>query len=795
MKRISHYEIVGEAGRGGMATVFLAEDTRIKRQVVIKVLPAYFMHDKQFRDRFLQEARVLVTLSHPNIVPVYEFGEEVDQPYLVMRYMSGGTLGERIERGPLDIDEAVEILKPIASALDYAHGKGIVHRDMKPGNILFDESGAAYLADFGIVKLAEATRSFTGSAIIGTPAYMSPEQVKGGQDIDGRSDVYSLGVILYEMLTGEVPYQGDTPTQQLMKHVLEPPPSIRQVRSDIPAEIEAVLLKALAKEPVDRYPTAAAFVTALANPQGSSSPETYIAPATAIAGIGAGAPNETAPPATNVLDYEYEPLPGMKRGGRSTNRLAIGAIAAMLLLLIAGVAYTLTRTDPDPPLPGPTETPTAAPDEGDPAGTALARQTAAAELAVTQTAVAELKITQTAEAVAIATAKALGDDDEDGLANQQEEEEYGTNPNKSDSDSDGLDDRAEVNGPTDPLQADTDGDGLLDGQEVNQYQTDPINADTDGDGLSDGEELSEHKTDPKNRDTDRDGDSDGDEIIAGTNPGKPQPPTLTPTHTPESPTLAPTSPPEPPTLTPTSPPPPAAGPDWRQLGSTVLGKPIQVAEFGTGPNRVVLIGGIHAGAAPASVTIGENLVSHFTNNPGELPGGVTVYVVPSLNKDSAYAPGEWAGRINANDVDLNRNWDCNWVRDAAWRGSTIGGSGGSAPFSEPETKALRDFLLQTDPDIVIVWGARVQGGLVSPGKCGSLSSTTQTAGAQAGIYASAAGYPVADYQNETGQVINGDLTDWLERSGIPAFSVLLDQYENPDWTNTLKGVRAILNSQ
>lgn len=267
MDRVGRYELVSELARGGMATVYLAHDPRFNRQVAIKILPRAFTHDAQFMGRFHQEAEAVASLEHQYVVPVYDFGEEDGQPYLVMRYMAGGSLSQRIRRGPMPVREALRVLRPIAEALDYAHTRGIVHRDVKPANILFDSSGGAYLSDFGIAKLSEATSSFTGNASIGTPAYMSPEQIRGGAPIDGRSDIYSLAITLYEMLAGEVPYKGETTTQQMMKHILEPVPRITQASPNIAPGIELVLMKALAKSPGDRFTTAAAFVEALANPE------------------------------------------------------------------------------------------------------------------------------------------------------------------------------------------------------------------------------------------------------------------------------------------------------------------------------------------------------------------------------------------------------------------------------------------------------------------------------------------------------------------------------------------------
>ena len=263
-QNFGRYQIKGELGRGGMATVFHAYDPRFERDVAIKVLPREFLHDPQFRARFEREAKTIALSEHPAIVPVYDFGEEESQPYIVMRYMSGGSLSERLAQGSLPISEVVSMINRLAPALDAAHGKGIIHRDLKPANILFDQYGNSYLSDFGIARLQQASSaSLTGGAILGTPAYMSPEQVQGGVDIDGRSDIYSMGVILYQLLSGKVPYQADTAARVMMMHILEPVPHITDAKDDLPPAFNEVIEKAMAKDPDDRYQNAAEMAQAV----------------------------------------------------------------------------------------------------------------------------------------------------------------------------------------------------------------------------------------------------------------------------------------------------------------------------------------------------------------------------------------------------------------------------------------------------------------------------------------------------------------------------------------------------
>ncbi|MEM7344057.1 MAG: protein kinase [Chloroflexota bacterium] len=283
-RKFGRYEIKSELGRGGMALVFHSYDPHFKRDVALKVLPRDSLKDSTFRARFQREAEILAMLEHHAIVPVYDFGEEAGQPYLVMRYMQGGSLDARIKRPGLSLAEASTILERIGGALDRAHQQGIVHRDLKPENILLDQFGDVFLADFGIARLiAESRASLTGNAIIGTPFYMSPEQIHGDQEIDGRSDIYALGIILFKMLTGKLPYHSPTPSRVLMMHLLDPIPSICQIKKELPSEMETVIQRVLAKEPQNRYQSASTLIDAfMALPMHQTGSPTRVQPSEQI---------------------------------------------------------------------------------------------------------------------------------------------------------------------------------------------------------------------------------------------------------------------------------------------------------------------------------------------------------------------------------------------------------------------------------------------------------------------------------------------------------------------------------
>jgi serine/threonine protein kinase len=282
-EKIGRYIILSELGRGGMATVYHAKDPYFDRDVAVKILPHTFLHDPQFRVRFEREAKTIAALEHAAIVPVYDFGEDEGQPFIVMRLMSGGSLADKLVDAKLSLEESVRVITQLAPGLDAAHKSGIVHRDLKPGNILFDQYNNAYLSDFGIARLKEGDSTLTGSRILGTPAYMSPEQIQGNKSIDNRSDLYAMGVIFYQMLVGNTPFQATTPAKVMMMHILEPVPNLLSALPTVPISIETWLERVLAKDPDDRFLDAIEMSTALQAAMQGKAPsppqKTVVAPA------------------------------------------------------------------------------------------------------------------------------------------------------------------------------------------------------------------------------------------------------------------------------------------------------------------------------------------------------------------------------------------------------------------------------------------------------------------------------------------------------------------------------------
>ncbi len=349
-KQIGRYELKHELGRGGMASVYLAHDPHFKRDVAVKLLPRDLLHEASFKSRFTREAQTIAALEHPAIVPVYDFGEEDGQPYLVMRHMPGGSLADRIENGHYSIEMASEILKRIGSALDYAHSQGVVHRDLKPANILFDKFDNSYLADFGIARLAEASTALTGTnTIIGTPAYMSPEQVHGDEVLDGRSDIYSLAIILFEMLTGKQPFEADTPAKVMMKHILDPVPNVLDANPDLPLDSRSFFSIALAKDREERYAKAEILSSELENLITRKTHTRSLADETYVEQIETLVEQPSEPEKKTVVETpppipQQLPSEGVKGGSTLIqNPIRILGIVGLTILLLVGGALVFNK--------------------------------------------------------------------------------------------------------------------------------------------------------------------------------------------------------------------------------------------------------------------------------------------------------------------------------------------------------------------------------------------------------------------------------------------------------------------
>jgi len=268
-KTLGNYQLQELLGRGGMAEVYKAYHEKLDRFVTIKVLHPYLVEGEDFLARFEREAKAVAGLRHANIVQIHDFNVEDEQYYMVMEFVNGGTLQEKLQAlskksAYLPIEQVASILHQVGAALDYAHQKDILHRDIKPSNILLDLQGNAFLADFGIARMMSTTQFTATGALIGTPTYMSPEQGQG-LELDAASDIYSLGIVLFEMLTGKTPFSSDTPLAVIHKHIHEPLPLASELRPDIPRSVENVIEKAVEKDPRNRYQSASEFATAFEN--------------------------------------------------------------------------------------------------------------------------------------------------------------------------------------------------------------------------------------------------------------------------------------------------------------------------------------------------------------------------------------------------------------------------------------------------------------------------------------------------------------------------------------------------
>lgn len=323
-KTIGNYQITNELGRGGMAVVYRAYQASLNRYVAIKVLPPQLSFDEQFVQRFQREARAAAGLRHPNIVVIHDVGHEGGIYYLVMEYLEGRTLREVIQQeGPLKADGAAHIAEQLAAALDYAHRQGFVHRDVKPANIFVGEDDRVTLTDFGIAKAASETQQLTRTGmLVGTPEYMSPEQAEGGI-VDHRTDLYALGVVLYQMLVGRVPFSGTTPHATLHAVIYEAPPPPREINPGIPSEVETTILKAIAKQPEQRFQRGGELTMALKSALEGKP----------VAGL------------TDTVTVPAPPSAEPRQRRRSPVVWIVGAIAIVVLMLIGAVFLLSGDTD------------------------------------------------------------------------------------------------------------------------------------------------------------------------------------------------------------------------------------------------------------------------------------------------------------------------------------------------------------------------------------------------------------------------------------------------------------------
>jgi serine/threonine protein kinase/tetratricopeptide (TPR) repeat protein len=393
-RTLGQYQIKERIGQGGMAAVYRAYQPSLDRYVAVKVLPLLYAGQPGFQERFVREARAIANLNHPNILPVHDFGHEGDYTFIVMRYIEGGRTLQQVMSRSLSLAQISDLIGQIAAALDYAHRQGIIHRDVKPSNVLMDGNWAL-LSDFGLAKVVESSVKLTGSDTgIGTPAYMSPEQAQG-DPIDHRTDIYALGIILFEMLTGEVPHQAGTPMGILIKRTLEPMPAPRSLNPAIPEAVEAVVLKALAYKPSDRFASAQLMAAALRasmqtvqvpfHSPGLPAPEEDVT--ISSSGPSPGQPDPSAQPGAIRLEAETQPVgpipisgvelaleatgqsPQAEATGISPNpwqptisvrkRVPFPLLGGILLLLLLGIGFLSREAVWTALFPANTATPTA----------------------------------------------------------------------------------------------------------------------------------------------------------------------------------------------------------------------------------------------------------------------------------------------------------------------------------------------------------------------------------------------------------------------------------------------------
>ncbi len=827
------YQIIRRLGEGGMATVYLGKDQDLQRQVAIKVIRQDIAKDKHYITRFHREIETIKQLEHSAIVPIYDAsrlakaGEEQARPYLVMQYLSGGTLAQKLQVGPLPETEIVPIFNRIAAALDAAHKKEIVHRDLKPGNILFNEYGEAYLTDFGIVKiLGDDGRSQTQGPI-GTPVYMSPEQMRG-LPVDGRTDIYALGVVLFEMLTGQ---PADT---LFMARLKGSPPSVQAYNPAIrePLAYDEILDRALAEAPEGRFQTAGEMARlvaaaaqswgayfAAATPQATPTPQTapYVdtvkspdpsgtvrnipQPTTrpgsvrwnwgiAIAGLGLlalafvffvwpGIQTANPTPTANTLAQQQPTNPAPTAARVPTQTVPVQTLPAspepeiiMVLDWAASAVWqlddALARIPADGRLSVPPNRPVQVQSSSEPIQMVLPDRTkllldinTLVEIALPGEASAEVRITLTQGRLLVETADfpvtittplataALLPESSVGLF---------VSPDARQLTVDCLTSECLVQSDVSQTAANlATGQSALVAADGRIYPTPSAD-------YSRFVMLAN--------------------AISNVSTPTPTPsPTLTETTTITA-TPSATVPPTPLVLS------------FRQnrleIGRSVNGVPIEAVQLSQGSKPVLFVGGIHAGYAPNALALVEAMITHFQAHPDQIPPGIALYVIPNLNPDSPNMPGVVDGRLNANGVDLNRNWDCRWQANNTILDQFVPNSGGGGPVSEPESQALQAFIQAIAPQTVIFWGAGGRAtGLSSPGACEEISLVSAPL-AQA--YGRAADFNFVDgpiVQADT--TLNGDVTNWLDKIGIPAAFIILPRFQDYNWEQNYAGIQAVFD--
>ncbi len=340
-RTLGQYRIIEQIGQGGMATVYKAYQPGLDRDVALKILPPLHAKQPGFSERFRREAKAIANLHHPNILPVYDSGRDGDYSYLVMRYIDGARTLADVMRGRLTLEQVSNLIGQIASALSYAHRQGVIHRDVKPGNVLMDGDWVL-LTDFGLAKMTEASVKLTGTGVgMGTPAYMSPEQGQG-KPIDHRTDIYALGVILYEMLTGQIPHNAETPVAIIFKRISEPLPLPHTLNPAVTEPVERVILKALTPNPADRFgdaeAMAAALHAAIAKPQSVDEQPTRFSPPLS---------DDRPPPVVTQTDDFFAPPPPASRWqwGIAAGAFAIVAIIGAGILGAGVWLFSPSKTE------------------------------------------------------------------------------------------------------------------------------------------------------------------------------------------------------------------------------------------------------------------------------------------------------------------------------------------------------------------------------------------------------------------------------------------------------------------